>query len=280
MDSVLETLHNLVKTSNRLTKLIKICGKLQENAVENAYLLEKRLAEIKTVSQGFPCSELKQSLSSWIERAEADVTKAKEDFKFQFAQHLQTLLKQDGKTMRGHFPLLRIGLYTLRVNFDLGEAALFFGPEVEKIGLKIAFTPQSIYEALKRFDDSLRTIKESPHELYEKLRTAYKHRLAVTNKQYGEKLLVTEVLHEFAMLQQSKKFLADPQKSNFREYSRVQLSYMLYYLKKSNAVHDMHVHVATFDATTDKHHSIWVPHNEQGEGTYYAYISFENTDIK
>ena len=276
MDTILEALQNLVKTSNRLQKLIKDYKKLQENAGENAYLLEKRIAEMKKVFQVFPDSELKQTLSSWIERAESDVIKAKEDFKFQFAEKLQTLLKRDGRTMRGHFPLLRIGLYTARVNFDLGEATLFFGPEVEKIALKIAFTPQKIYEALKRFDDSLRTIKESPRELYEKLRTAYKRRLTLTNKQYGEKLLVTEVLHEFAMLQQSKKFLIDSRKSNFHEYSRVKLSYMLYYLKKSDAVQNMHLHVATFDATTDKQHSIWVPENEEGEGTHYAYISFEN----
>ena len=276
MDTILEALRTLVKTSQRLQKLIKDYKNLQENAAENAYLLEKRIIQIRKVSQDFPDSELKQTLSSWIERAEADVTKAKEDFKFQFAQKLQTLLKRDGMTMRGHFPLLRIGLYTARVNFDLGEVTLFFGPEVEKIGLKIAFTPQKIHEALKRFDDSVRAIKESPQELHEKLRTAYKRRLALTNKQYGEKLLVTEVLHEFAMLQQSRKFLVDPQKSNYREYSRVKLSSILYYLKKSDAVQNMHLHVATFDATTDKQHSIWVPENEEGEGTHYGYISFEN----
>jgi hypothetical protein len=101
--------------------------------------------------------------------------------------------------------------------------------------------------------------------------------LKLTNKQYGEKLLVTDVLHEFAMLQQSKKFLIDPKKSNFHEFSRVKLSYILYYLKKSDALKDMHLHVATFDATTDKRHSMWVPDNEEGEGTHYAYISFEKT---
>lgn len=276
MDTILETLRNLAKTSNRLQKLIKDYAKLQEKAAENAYLLEKRIAEIKRATHNLPESELKQNIHSWIKQAESDVTKAKEDFKFQFAEQLQILLKQDGRTMRGHFPLLRIGLYTLRLNFDLGEATLFFGPEVERIGLKIAFTPQKIYEALKRFDDSLQTIKESPHDLYEKLHAAYERRLALSGKQYGEKVLVTDVLHEFVMLQQSKKFLIDPQKSHFRDYSRVKLSYMLYYLKKEKALHDMHLHVATFDATTNKQHSVWVPDNEEGEGTHYTYISFEN----
>ena len=32
--------------------------------------------------------------------------------------------------------------------------------------------------------------------------------------------------------------------------------------------------VATFDSTTEKSKSIWVPDNEAGTGTYYSYVSF------
>ncbi len=52
----------------------------------------------------------------------------------------------------------------------------------------------------------------------------------------------------------------------------------LYRLKKSE-VHAIENHivklsVATFDATTEKKRSLWVPDNEQGDGTYYSYLSF------
>ncbi len=275
MERISEELKELVKVSNRLQKLLKAYALLSQNAPENAYLLEKKLAEIKKVVQTLPDSNPKETVRAWLETAESDVAKAKEDFKFQFGQQLQELFKKDDRTMRGHFPLLRIGLYTLRVNFDLGEAILYFGPEVEKVSLKIPFTPHGIFSALRKYDGEVRAFKESPHELYEKLRKAYKRRLALANKAFGEKLLITEVLHEFVILQQSKKFMVDPDKSSFRAYPRVKLSYMLYYVKKSGADQSMRLHVATFDATTDKQHSVWIPDNEDGEGTHYSYISFE-----
>jgi hypothetical protein len=83
-------------------------------------------------------------------------------------------------------------------------------------------------------------------------------------------------LSEFVLLKQSKRFYVDPQKSHFREYSRAKLSYLLYLLKKSAVQEkDLKLYVATFDATVDKMHSIWIPENEEGEGTYYSHISFE-----
>ena len=51
---------------------------------------------------------------------------------------------------------------------------------------------------------------------------------------------------------------------------------MLYLLKKSNLLEKgIRLHVATFDATVDKIHSIWILENEDGEGTHYSQISFE-----
>jgi hypothetical protein len=131
---------------------------------------------------------------------------------------------------------------------------------------------------VRKHDISIRDIKDTPEKLLQSIRAAYNRLITTKGKHCGEKLLLTEVLREFVIMQQSQKFLIDPQKSNYQEYSRVKLCYVLHCIKKANITNkDMHLHVATFDATADKLHSMWIPENEEGEGTHYSHISFEKT---
>ncbi len=270
-----ENFKALSKNTRKITKLLAEYEKLKENPSENAYILEKNLNEIKKAAGLLPDFSLKESLMSWIEHAKGELEKAKEDFRFRFGQQLKELLQKDGKQLRGQYPLLKIGFYTLNLNFEFGEATLYFGPEIEKIRSKIPLQPIKIYEMIKRYDNDLRTVKSTPEDIFRSLYDAYSRRIKLDNKSFGEKLLITEVLSEFVMLKQSKKFFTDPQKSNFREYSRVKLSYLLYFLKKSDVLEKgIRLYVATFDATVDKIHSIWIPESEDGEGTYYSHISF------
>ena len=87
---------------------------------------------------------------------------------------------------------------------------------------------------------------------------------------------IIEVLNEFVFIKQPQKFFNDPKKENFKDYPRIKLSYLLYILRKSNnAGKGLKFYVANFDATGDKKNSIWIPDNDEGDGTYYSYISIE-----
>jgi len=266
----------LSKNARKITKLLEEYKKLVISPTENAFLLQKKLGEIIKVAGTLPEFSLKGSLMSWIDHAREELEKAKEDFRFQFGQQLTEILQKEGKKLRGQYPLLKIDFYTLQLNFEFGETTLYFGPEIEKIRSKIPLQPEIIFETIKKYDDDLRTVRSTPEDILKTLHEAYSRRLTLNSKSFGDKLLITDVLNEFVMLKQSKRFFADPQKANFREYSRVKLSYLLYLLKKSDlSDKGLRLYVATFDATTDKMHSIWIPENENGEGTYYSYISFE-----
>ncbi len=266
----------LSKNTRKISKLLEEYKKLMMAPTENAFLLQKKLSEIIKVTGTLPEFGLKGSLISWIEYAKDELEKAKEDFRFQFGQQLKEILQKEGKKLRGQYPLLKIDFYTLQLNFEFGEATLYFGPEIEKIRSKIPLQPKVIFETIKRYDSDLRTAKSTPEDTLKTLREAYSRRLKLDSKSFGDKLLIIDVLNEFVMLKQSKRFFTDPKKANFREYSRVKLSYLLYLLKKCNlSDKGLRLHVATFDATTDKMHSIWILENEHGEGTYYSYISFE-----
>lgn len=175
--------------------------------------------------------------------------------------------------------MLRLGLYTLKLNFELGEAMLYFGPEIEKIKTKIPIQAEVIYEIVLKHRREIATESAELVDVARDIRTAYERCARRDGKPYGEKLLITDVLKEYVFMKQSKKFAADACRQNFREYPRARMSFMLYQLRNNkNASRGMHLHVATFDATVDKTKALWVPEDEEGTGTHYEYITFESRD--
>jgi hypothetical protein len=279
VQEIINKLKVFKKQAAKIAKLMDAYAETKENPTDNAYILEKKLGDIERTATTLPPSELTQSIAGWLKEEKIVVAKAKDEFRFTFGKELKTLLGKDGRQIRGQYPLLRIGLFTIKLDFEFGNATLFFGPEIEKLKSNIQLQPDAICRELKKFDDMLQNKQFNDEEMLTSIYQAYKRRLALANISYGEKLLITEVLEEFVILKQSKKFSIDPKRENYREYPRITLSYLLYRLRKSHANQQgMRLHVATFDATVDKLRSIWVPENEDGDGTYYSYISFEKTD--
>jgi len=276
---IVDELKIFKKQLAKILKLMNTYAKIKENPIDNAYILEKTLGDIERTTTTLPKSELTQSITAWLKQEKEAVAKVKEEFRFTFGKELKKLLEKDGKQLRGQYPLLRIGVFTLKLDFEFGNATLFFGPEIEKLKSNIQLQTNAICRELKKFDDMLQKKQFNAEDMLTNLHQSYKRRLSLTNKAFGEKILITEVLEEFVILKQSKKFFIDPKRENYQEYPRIILSYLLYRLKKSHADQQgMRLHVATFDATVDKLRAIWVPENEEGEGTYYSYISFEKTD--
>jgi hypothetical protein len=273
-----QDLEDLLKNSKKILKILADYERLKANPVANVYICERKLAEISKIIDRLPDFNLKQSLVAWTSQEREEYEKVKEDFHLRFGQDLKKLLAEDDHELRGQYPLLRIGLFTLKLNFEFGEAVLYYGPEAEKITSKIPLEPIKICAEIKKYDEAIRSVECQPEKTLNDLYKAYRRTLMAAEKPFGEKLLILDVLREFVMLKQSKQFLIDPKREKFREYPRIQLSYLLYFLKKSDCLQQgLRFYVATFDATTDKRQSIWVPENEKGEGTYYSHISFDRT---
>ena len=250
--------------------------KVRAQPVENAYMLEKKFAEIEKILVLLPNIALRDTLNTWLQSERATISKLKDDFRFQLGQQIKDMFQKDGVKIRGQYPLLRIGLFTLKLNFEFGEAALFFGPEVEKLKSKIPLQPQVIHGTVQKYKRNMQDASFDANRAYDDLYAAYRRCLEVAGKPDGEKVRITEVLKEYVFLKQTKQFMIDPSRGHFREYSRVKLSYMLYRMKTADiGTRGMRFHVATFDATVDKLRSFWIPDNDEGDGTHYEYISFE-----
>lgn len=267
-------LKRLARVSNKVAKLITQYLQIQETPEENVYVLEKKLDEIERSCGELPECDFKEHVRSWITEQRDRVKEYKEEFRFTFGKKLASLFSADGIRVRGQYPTIRIAWYTVKMDFEFGEAELFYGPEIEKIRSKIPLHPGLIYDAIKKFDAELRTAGKDPDKLLGDIRSAYQRALKIEGKQPGDKALITEVMNQFVMIRQTKKFRVDPKKIHFQEISRVEFSYIVHAIKNTRAG-DLRLHVATFDATVDKAHALWIPEDEEGEGTHYSYLSFE-----
>ncbi len=276
-DNLIQSLEHLSKRSIKLLKAIREYMKLNEHPVENAYILEKKMMTISSLAEDLLSSDIKGSLLGWLEEQRKVIGQGKDEMKFQFGNRLRELCRGGGIEVRGQYPLLRLGLYTLKLNFELGEATLYFGPEIEKIRTKIPVQAEVIYEMMAKHRHDIATNDAELGDVASGIQVAYERCTRRDGKTYGEKMLIMEVLQEYVFMKQSKSFTIDARRQNFREYPRSKMSFMLYQLRNSgNTARGMHLHVATFDATVDKAKALWVPDDEEGAGTHYEYITFES----
>lgn len=279
MENLIEFLTITTKKTKFLVKRLKAYQALKAKGVQNLPVLEKNLAVVKGLLADFPDTAVKDSVLAWYTEEAALLNKAKEEFRFNFGATLKGLLEQEGISLKGQLPTLRAGLLTLKINFDLRSAALFWGPEIETIKTRLSLTPEEISAAIKNYIARLQKKEFAAPAFLKKLHTAYDRYTLLNNLGVSSRVFLVELLPELAFLTQPESFRVDPAKERFREYSRIQFSYDLYRLKKSETLtienHTLKLSVATFDATTDKKRSLWVPDNEQGDGTYYSYIAFE-----
>jgi hypothetical protein len=279
MENLIEFLTITTKKTQALVKRLKAFQALKAKEGLNLPVLEKNLAVIKGFLTDFPDTAVKDSVLSWYMEEASALNKAKDEFRFNFGATLKGLLEKEGIALHGQLPMLRAGFFSLKINFDLGSAALYWGPEIETIKTRIPLTPEEIVKAIKIFLTRLGRKEFDTAGFLKKLHRAYQRSIAANNLSLGTKVFLVDVLPELAFLSQPDAFRLDPAKERFREYSRIQFGFDLYRLKQGEVQivehHKLKLSVATFDATTEKKRSLWVPDNDHGEGTYYSYIAFE-----
>uniref|UniRef100_A0A7C1SRM2 Uncharacterized protein n=1 Tax=candidate division WOR-3 bacterium TaxID=2052148 RepID=A0A7C1SRM2_UNCW3 len=279
MEGLTGVLKELVRRSQQVVKRLDGYQALLREPVANAYERARLLAEIERLAAGFPEGELRQKLLEWLNSERAQVEEAKSEFRFEFGKRLIAGLEGSGLAVRGQLPLLRIGFFAIRADFERGRATVFWGPEIEQLKSGVPLEPLGLARLVRSYQESLKVkgIRE-PEEFLARLLSAYRRRCGAEGLAEGERVLLSDLLAELVLLSQPESFRSDPVRENFVEYPRIRFSYDLYLLKRSGvravAGQELRLTVANFDATAKKSRALWVPDSEEGDGTYYSYISF------
>jgi hypothetical protein len=279
MEGLSAFLKDLGVHSARLSKRLAAYQLLVDAGVSAAYQRERELAGIRGLIAAFPDSEARRRLEEWHCAEEAAVGEQKEEFRFAFGRELSTGLEGSGLVPRGQMPSLRVGMFSVKVDFEAGAATVFWGPEVERLrsGLKLA--PAELARTLRVWHESLKAQEKlDTAELLRRMRQAYRRLVTLAGLNDGARVYLIDLLGELVLLMQPQSFRMNPAREKFVEYPRVRFSYDLFRLRRDGRFDAgdarLKLHVANFDATAEKTRALWVPDNEDGDGTHYSYVSF------
>ena len=278
MEGLVELLHSLSGQSQKLARRLVAYRDLLSDPVNNVHARARVIADLGCAIQAFPDSEVREKLVEWCRNESAAIEQSRAEFRFEFGRLLVTGLEGSGLNVRGQLPLLRVGLFTVRADFEAGSATIFWGPEIEKLKTGLALAPAELATTLRKWDERLRQRSVEPAKLAGRLHAAYRRFCGLGGLNEGTRVFLLDLLSELVLLMQPESFRLNPAQEKFVEYPRVRFSYDLFRLKQARAFAvgevQMKLHVANFDATTEKAKALWVPDSEEGDGTHYSYISF------
>jgi len=268
---MLDLSNDLNKTIKKLTRLKHLLKEYQhlitEDNINNAYKLDEILHNLNKLAKETEFATFGEKFDTLFATEIAKIEEYKEEFRHCFGRLFENELKVINLDLRGQYPNLYLGLYTIKIDFNNYQAKLFWGPEYIK---RTNLEPVAIKEAIISFEKELNNRKFIPEQFLEYLKQAYKR----IDKEDTNKALLTNVLYELACLMQSDKFKEEPIKSNFTSYSRAYFGYDLYRLRTFVDIkkYDIMLHPATFDKTKDRKNVLFIPTDATG-GNYYSHIS-------
>ena len=285
-DVALEQLRRHLKTALatvlELQRLYRQVERLEQEPVANAYALDQSYRKldqlVERLGDAFvkaDAPEMKGRLAHRLTERKAKLEPAKDKFRAQFGTELEkTLRERLDLSLRGQYPRLLAGMYTIIPDFGRGAASIFFGPDQELL-TKARLTPQDVAGALEKAHKSLTARAFNPEEFQSRLRQAYTLALKRAGRRAPDKVPILDVLRELVALMQDRRYYSDPSKEHYKEYRRAAFSYDLYRLQRRTAGTDgPQLTIATREHTTKREGFLWVPTDDQGAGTAFAYLSF------
>ncbi len=258
-----------------LLKTFRDVGKLRHTPLNNLYKIKQEMIKIEKALKRSKLDDfVKEEIERHLESIKSKIPRWEEDVKKTFGQKLENEMEKLGFELRGHYPLLKVSFYTLEVDLDSFRVLIWYGPQQEKLGI-CELNPEEVVKKLKIVHAKITQWQFNDEMFLSKLYEAYKIAVYRQNKKMGDQIAISNILFEFAFLNQDKKFRTNPIKDNYREYGRVFFSYDLHRLKERKFDgKELSLITATRAYTRRKSDFLWIPSGEKGDGNYISHIKF------
>lgn len=268
----------LAKTGKALqtvTRLVKAIETLEKSPVDNVYRIERLVGEVQKATAGLPPDgETKRKLDDWLAGCTSRLQAHKGELRRAFGVSLEGLLKEQGFELKGQYPELRAGFYGIEVDFDKAQAGIWYGPKQELMG-KARLSPSEVAKQVERTHKALTNRSLNEEGFLKRLHEAYLRSLSKMGRKEGEHAPILQVLVEYVFLEQDRRFYTDPRREHFKGYGRAFFSYDLYRLRQRRLLgRELSLVVATRANTVRRGSFLWVPTDDRGNGTVYAYLHF------
>jgi hypothetical protein len=257
--------------SDQLNELLADIERMEAKRDENLFRLAEKLGQVdKRLAAG---AKLDAEAERWLRRYRQELQNSLAERRQLFGPQLADLLEPQGLRLRGQYPRLAAGLFTLTLNLEKGRCRIWYGPEQEELA-EVALDPAKTAQELLDRRAGLGSALEVD-ELLAKLGQAYRH--ARLEHPDGQMPLLA-VLPFMALMAQAQRFRADPRKGNYRDYGRADFSFDLYRLRELGS--GMRLGVATRMQTQKRSDFLWVPTREETEtGNYWATIDLKEEKL-
>jgi hypothetical protein len=193
-----------------LATIMRLEQKRAEHTPEINAHVAKAVALAEQVERDMP---VLAEVAPWSATYLAEVEHTAEQARARFGATLADALQRHNMTLSGQYPLLKVGLFVLQLDFDKNRVTIWYGPRQERLAqchARVSDVVQSITTTRDALGSSL-----PEHDLLARLQTAYRR---ANDNRPGESIPLVAVLSELAPLMQEPQWRHDPQQQHYRSY--------------------------------------------------------------
>lgn len=274
------SLTNLIKALERMgtvcQKLTLALKNYKKAALKAAspFALEGFLKEvIQQYKRAQNLTPILEELQNFLNQVKEEIAGQKEVYKTRLGSMLAAELPEI--KIVGQLPRLKVGLFTLEFLLAKNEVKIWYGPQYELVQ-KVNLTKANLVSTLKELYKKLDSEGQKGEALVSSLWQAYRRSLAERELSLGTPVSIKDIFPYLIWLQQKDDFWLSPKRNQFKEYSRMQLSFDLFRTpQRTYKDYEFRLIIASREQTKNKANFLWVPANWQGEGYCFAAISFK-----
>ena len=272
INEVKKTITLMKKDIDDIGKLVNDIVKMAEYKERKALKLSEAVTKLEKLINGYQAKNLpKSEIMNFLDSLKRDIERGLTQRKINFANSLSEELNKIDIRMEGQYPSFSAGIFTIIPEIESEKVKIWYGNNQEYLG-ECSSDPEKVVQSIKKFEHELGSDVDG-EEFLKRLAIAHKR---VVSEGASDSAPIIAVLYELAHLMQNYKYRSDPQKNHYNSYSRSDFSYDLYRFSKQNEnVLRNHVRltVATRSNTIRRDQFLWVPRDNQGDGTVYSHIN-------
>ncbi|MCQ1536856.1 hypothetical protein FTO70_14490 [Methanosarcina sp. KYL-1] len=280
MEDVIKQLGSQAALAKNMSLSLKKIGKPEENPSRRLSILKDEVKKMDRYMENclFDPS-FKARINAELAAFKKEISDLETRVKADFGRKLAENLGEHGFSLEGHYPRLRTSLYTFVVKLDANKVDIYYGPEFEKMET-VKASPEVVAAKLLDLDRAVTGRAFDDEEFLGKLLEAYRICLLRSNRSNDSEIPVSELISAYSFVTQDQKFLQNPLKKYYGEYSRIMFSYDLFRLKKRKTEgFELRLITATRAETQKKSAFLWIPpRSGKGLGESVSRIKFRETE--
>ena len=263
-----------------IEKYLKEGESLEKDIDKNAYQIEDRLKKIEEkLSKLKELEELRENLKEIKEFADErkkPLEYPKQKLRNYLGAELDRRFREMGRHIEGNLPELKVELLTLEFLLSQSQVKIWYGPKIELLGRSKLIVDDITNSVIKIYKDLESTGFKDEQAFLKLLFDAYSNLIKKEGLDLGANVSIIHWLGEIAWHKQEKKFLADPRREHFKNYSRTQLSFDLSCLKQREyGPYQFRLGIASREQTKKKEDNLWIPTNRKGDGTHFSSVCWK-----